>query len=501
MSYSMPEIMLGGYNIDADVLKAIIAGKIKPEDAVLTPETIAAAYGRVSRSNKTLAELRREAVADVRRARESVENITHKMGHKSIAEHAYFNLDFNGVSRLAVELIEQHRLAAYTERSQRFVKFGDDFFVPPEIVKIGLADKFVELYQLMFRTYNELYVVLRKYFFEKDSLVESQLSAETVKNLENLAKEDARYAIGLAVQTTFGGSFNGNELELVIRHLLSHESAEARFIGDKIKELVQPLAPSLVKYCMPVKFFQSLPAAIAEAADWCLPHLDGDGAKERVNHLEANHQPDEVVIAAILYESKVSDFQNCLAIVKRLSPDEKKRIYWEIMRRRQIHDNVTRHFEMAEFTFDLVVSASLYAQLKRHRICTQLPVAYQLDLGHTVPASIQECDLVSKLEAVIEASEMMYQTILDRTDSQFLATYALTNAHRRRIIVKMNLREFFHFAKERCAQFAQWDIRHTADKMVDMVKLIAPLTGELLCGKDVYEKIREEYSKQFEDEE
>lgn len=499
MSYSMPQIELAGFNVDYDVLKAIIRGEIKPEDAVLTPETIPAAYARISRSNKTLKELRAEAVADVKKARKSVETISYKMGHKSIAEHAYFNLDFSGVSRLSVEPIEQHRLAGYTERSQRFVKFLDDFFVPPEIVKIGLADKFTKLYQFMFRTYNELYAVLREYFLTKDSLTESQLTPEIVETLENLAKEDARYAIGMAVQTAFGGSFNGRELELIIRHLLSHESVEASFIGYKIKDVVQPLAPSLVKYCERVEFFESLPAIIANVNDWCLPDLDGDGAKDRVNHLEANHQPDEVVIAAILYEGKVGDFQNCLTAARRLSSDEKKRIYWEVMEKREIHDNVTRHFEMAEFIFDLVVSASLYAQLKRHRICTQLPVNYQLNLGYTVPASIQECDLVDKLEAVIKAAEMMYQMILDKTNSRFLATYALTNAHRRRIIVKMNLRELYHFAKERCAQFAQWDIRQTADEMVKLVQLVAPITGELLCGKDVYGEIRGEYLKQFED--
>lgn len=47
------------------------------------------------------------------------------MGHSSIAEHAVFNLDILGVSRLAVETIERFRLCSYTEKSQRYVRLEE----------------------------------------------------------------------------------------------------------------------------------------------------------------------------------------------------------------------------------------------------------------------------------------------------------------------------------------------------------------------------------------
>ncbi len=65
------------------------------------------------------------------------------MGHSSIAEHAVFNIDVIGVSRLLVEEIEKFRLCSFTEKSQRYVLLKDDFVIPAEICEAGLEESFV----------------------------------------------------------------------------------------------------------------------------------------------------------------------------------------------------------------------------------------------------------------------------------------------------------------------------------------------------------------------
>jgi len=493
MAFQEMDIRLGGFNVDYDVLMAIIKGDIKPEDAVLTPESIAAAYARVSRSNKPLHELRQEAVTDIAATRKSIEKIDHGMGHKSIADHVYFNLDLNFISRLAVELVERHRLAGYTERSQRFVLFKDDFLIPPEIKSIGLANEFIKLYKFMFQTYHEIFTVLRQYVLEKNSITDpSKLSEARLTSLENLAKEDARYVIGLAVQTSFGSSFNGQEIELVIRHLLSDSLQEGQTIGSSFKKLVQPIAPSLVKYCEPVEFFKNLPAIIRSIGARYQGRMIGSRSYQRINSFWSSKEPDDVVVAAILCEGNVGSLNDCYKLAQTMPVLEKSAIILKVLQERTIHDNVTRHFEMAEFTFDTIGSASLYAQLKRHRITTQIPGDYVLDYGITTPQSFIDCNLTDKLVQVVEAAEGLYKVILAKTGNQFLATYALTNAHRRRILVKMNLREAYHYAKERCASFAQWDIQETANQMMALVLSKAPISGQLMCGKDCYDSVKAE---------
>ena len=127
----MMDVFLAGYNIDADVLKELLAEAGEREDA--TPETLSAAYARISRSPRPVDELRRMARQEVEKARRSNKSIIFGMGHHSVAEHAVFNFDIMGVSRLAIEEIEKFRLNSYTEKSQRYITLDRDYVVPAEL--------------------------------------------------------------------------------------------------------------------------------------------------------------------------------------------------------------------------------------------------------------------------------------------------------------------------------------------------------------------------------
>ena len=125
------KVLLAGYNLDYDLIRELKNKSASNQD--LTPETISAAYARISRSPKQVFELREIARVEVDKARQSNRNIVFTMGHSSVAEHAVFNVDVLGVSRLLVEEIEKFRLCSFTEKSQRYVLFDKDFVVPEEI--------------------------------------------------------------------------------------------------------------------------------------------------------------------------------------------------------------------------------------------------------------------------------------------------------------------------------------------------------------------------------
>ena len=94
-------ILLAGYNLDYDLIRKLKEKSGLQQD--LTPETISAAYARISRNPKPVNELRELARDEVEKARSSNRNIVFEMGHSSVAEHAVFNIDVIGVSRLLVE--------------------------------------------------------------------------------------------------------------------------------------------------------------------------------------------------------------------------------------------------------------------------------------------------------------------------------------------------------------------------------------------------------------
>jgi len=134
------KILLAGYNLDYDLIR-----KLKDKSALrqdLTPETISAAYARISRSPKMVSELREIARVEVDKARQSNRTIVFSMGHSSVAEHAVFNIDILGVSRLLVEEIEKFRLCSFTEKSQRYVTLEGDYVVPEEITNRKLKQLF-----------------------------------------------------------------------------------------------------------------------------------------------------------------------------------------------------------------------------------------------------------------------------------------------------------------------------------------------------------------------
>ncbi len=146
------KIVLAGYNLDREVIEDLKRQAPSRDD--VTPETLSASYARISRDPRPADELRAVARQEVERARRSNQNIIFKMGHHSVAEHAVFNFDIIGVSRLALEEIEKFRLCSYTEKSQRYITLGDDFVIPGEIKKAGLEGLFLRTV----RSQNALYM-------------------------------------------------------------------------------------------------------------------------------------------------------------------------------------------------------------------------------------------------------------------------------------------------------------------------------------------------------
>jgi len=186
------KVILAGYNVDSSVLKEL---KSTSSRADITPEILSAAYARISRDARPVDELRAVARREVEKAKRSNQNIIFKMGHHSVAEHAVFNFDIIGISRLATEELEKFRLCSYTEKSQRYISLKDDFVIPEEIRKVGMQEIFVKTIREQNDLYHKLYKKLRPHMFNINSHMASD--KKNHKIIDGWAKEDARYVIRL----------------------------------------------------------------------------------------------------------------------------------------------------------------------------------------------------------------------------------------------------------------------------------------------------------------
>ncbi len=88
---------------------------------------------------------------------------------------------------------------------------------------------------------------------------------------------------------------------------------------------------------------------------------------------------------------------------------------------------------------------------------------------------------------IIEKTEDTYRQIA-KTFSP-AANYILTNAHRKRVAMKINARELYHIARLRADHHAQWDIRAIAEKIIALGREVMPLTLMLATGKDGFSEL------------
>ena len=108
---------------------------------------------------------------------------------------------------------------------------------------------------------------------------------------------------------------------------------------------------------------------------------------------------------------------------------------------------------------------------------------YNPSLGVTVPPSVREIGMEEPFGEIIARTEELYEEIADVAPPA--AAYILANAHRKRVMMKINARELYHIARLRLDGHAQWDIRETAGLMLAAAKGVMPLTLMMAAGKDV----------------
>ncbi len=482
------EVILAGHNIDYEIIREI--GAAHPERQDLTPETVAAAYARISRNPRPVNELRMLARGEVEKARASNRNIVFEMGHSSIAEHAVFNLDILAVSRLLVEEIEKFRLASYTEKSQRYVLLTDDFVTPAEVRRAGLEGVFSETVRAQNRCYHRLFEKLLPFVFE----TYPELAADPANRLllEGWAKEDARYIIALATETQLGMTVNARSTELMIRRLAASPLVEAQECSRQLYAATQRVAPSLVRYTEPTAYDretgEELRAQAAEIAGRTSapPH---EGAVLAVSLLDATPGADEKVIAALLHGASHLPFAGCREIAARMDRREQEALVKTALRHMQAYDAAPREFEHAALTFELTISATCFAQMKRHRMATITVQEYDPSLGVTVPPNVISIGEEKAFREVCARTEETWEMI--RRAAPAAAAYILTNAHRRRVAMTVSARELYHLARVRADRHAQWDIRETAGRMVAAGREAMPLTLMLAAGKDGFDALRD----------
>lgn len=134
-------------------------------------------------------------------------------GHMSPVEHISFTFGIEGVSRSLTHQLVRHRLASYSQKSQRYVTEGQfDYIVPPAIADIPEAKAlYLKTMEADQRAYDEL--VGRLTAHHKAALMDQGKSEKDAQAAaQKKAFEDARYVLPNACETKIIVTMNAREL-------------------------------------------------------------------------------------------------------------------------------------------------------------------------------------------------------------------------------------------------------------------------------------------------
>ncbi len=465
-------VKIAGYNID----KSLIDKLNLPQQA--TPETISAAYARISRSTMSVTELRQNALKEVSKARQSNEKIIFDMGHSSIAEHAVFNFDIIGISRYLTESLQKSRLASFTEKSQRYVTWSNDYITPSELDNSPLQAHFQQTVSKLFELYKNLYETANSYYIKENPGLNP-------KKREEMAKEDARYVLPLATATQMGITINARSLENLLRRLANLELAEAQTMYDALYTQIKGLTPSLIRYIEADPYKKKL-LRIVENLKYQSNSEDLSSTVETKVYLQTP-DPEEHIIAGFIFQNYPQDISNLVQEIKKFSAAKKKDLFDQMFAEMKPYHQAPKPFELVDCLIQTSISASCFAQLKRHRMATIIRSDYRPDYRYVIPPIYEKTGSKQLISKTLDSLAPLYDRL--EKEKRGLGSYILTNAHRVNLLFKTNLRELYHFSRLRSDTHAQWEIRHLSSDIDTQLQKLLPNAARYLMGKDRFQKI------------
>jgi thymidylate synthase (FAD) len=119
------------------------------------PDEIVAAAARLCYSAASITDIRARLAGG--KARDLVQKLL-AMGHESPLEHVSFTFGIEGVSRTLSHQLVRHRIASYSQQSQRYVGHGGfEYVIPPSIAGDSRASEiFVETMETIREAYKTL---------------------------------------------------------------------------------------------------------------------------------------------------------------------------------------------------------------------------------------------------------------------------------------------------------------------------------------------------------
>ena len=180
-------------------------------------------------------------------------NMLMDLGHQSPIEHCSFSFAIEGVSRTLTHQLVRHRIASYSQRSQRYVTEGQfQYIVPPAISDNEQAKQlYIEAMEQDQRVYDELTNILKNKYVD-EYIKEGMSEKKANSTAEKRAIEDARYVLPNACETKIMVTMNARTLIHFFNvRCCTRAQWEIREMAKLMLKEVRAVAPNIFKSAGP----------------------------------------------------------------------------------------------------------------------------------------------------------------------------------------------------------------------------------------------------------
>lgn len=209
------------------------------------PEAVIASAARLCYSNASIDDLMLKSENEDK-TREYIDMLM-SLGHESPIEHVTFTFGIEGISRACSHQLVRHRIASYSQKSQRYVNEDQFEYVIPEAIENN-PDPLAK------NIYNDTMAFLQwSYDTIRSALIETYVKdGMDEKAAAKKANEDARMVLPNACCTSIIVTMNIRSLFNFFRHRCCNRAQwEIREVANEMLAQCMEVAPNIFKYAGP----------------------------------------------------------------------------------------------------------------------------------------------------------------------------------------------------------------------------------------------------------